>query len=387
MNIVLLSNTMGRGGAEMQIKDYALRLVALGHRVLVVSMLPFEDFEAELNAGMVETATLGMSKGKLSAAGLPRLVGALVRFRPDVVHAHMFAAIFASRLARAVLEPLRLAGLKRPVMIGTSHAPFERAPRRYLAYRLTEPFSDLWTNVCREGIVAHERSRAVKPGRGILTTNGIDVQRFRPDAKVRAAKREELGVDADTFLWLSVGSFRDDQKDYPNLLRAAAELGDGRKWRLAIAGGGVLLDEMVTLARELGIAGRVEFLGLRSDVLELMQASDGFVLGSWFEAMPIVLLEAIACGLPCVATDVGQNADIVAAGAGMIVPFRNSSALSAAMQSVQSAAEVELRAMGERARAHAVAAFSLDGVVRGWEARYLELARAAAHARAEKGMA
>lgn len=375
MKIVLLSNAMGRGGAEMQIKDYAVRLVARGHAVAVVSMLPFEDFEDELRAGGVETLSLDMTKGKASGVALGRLVAFLLRFRPDVVHAHMFSAILASRVARALLGPFRLAGIEPPAVIGTSHAPFERAERRYLAYRLTDRFSDLWTNVCQAGIDEHARRRAVHKEHALFTSNGIDVDHFRPSPEARSAKRAELGVGDDTFLWLTVGSFRDDQKDYPNLLRAVARLSPEPRFRVAIAGGGVLEAQMKALAVELGVSDRVDFLGLRSDVLALMQASDGFVLASWFEAMPIVLLEAAACGLPGVVTDVGQNAAIVVEGTGFVVPSKDDAALAEGMKRLATCAPDARGEMGRRARAHAVEQFSLDVVVRAWERRYAETAR------------
>jgi glycosyltransferase involved in cell wall biosynthesis len=361
MNIVMLSNTMGRGGAEMQIKDYAVRLVRRGHRVLVISMLPFEDFEDELIAGGVATATLDMGRGKASATALGRLVALLVRFRPDVIHAHMFSAILASRIARAVMEPLRLAGHRRPAIIGTSHAPFEKWPRRYVAYRLTDPLGDLWTNVCQRGIDEHERQRAVRKGRGRLTSNGIEVAAFRPDAG-----------DGE-FLWLTAGSFRDDHKDYPNLVRAASKLDRSHEWRIAIAGEGLLLPDIQALVKSAGIEDRVMFIGLRSDVRELMQAADAFVLASWSEAMPIVLLESGASGLPAVVTDVGESAKIVPAGTGFVVPAKNADALASAMRRMQEMPAEERRSMGRAALDHVAKAFSLDVIVNGWEARYREI--------------
>lgn len=373
MRIVMLSNTMGRGGAEMQIRDYALLLVKRGHRVLVISMLPFEDFEDELRAGGVETATLEMGRGKASAKALAKLMKLLVAFRPDVVHAHMFAAIFASRIARAALEPLRVVGVQRPVIIGTSHAPFEKAPRRYLAYRVTHRLSDLWTNVCQRGIDEHEKQRAIPRGAGVLTSNGIDVDQFRADPGVRDTKRAELGVKQE-FLWLTAGSFRDDHKDYPNLMRAAALLDRAIPWRIAIAGVGDLLESTQALAAELGISDRVMFIGLRSDVPELMQAADAFVLASWSEAMPIVLLESSASSLPAVVTDVGQSAAIVAPGTGFVIPPKTPRALADAMTRMMTMTTEDRRAMGRAALAHVTRSFALEVIVQGWEERYRDLA-------------
>jgi hypothetical protein len=85
-----------------------------------------------------------------------------------------------------------------PVVIGTAHTPREGSRLRYAAYRLTEPFSDLWTCVCREGVERHEREGAVPRGRGLFTSNGIDVETFRPNPAVRRRKRLELGCDDGT---------------------------------------------------------------------------------------------------------------------------------------------------------------------------------------------
>lgn len=367
---------MGRGGAEIQVKDYALRLVSKGHRVLVVSMLPFEDFEDELRSGGVEVASLGMSKGRASVEGLSGFVKVVRAFRPDVIHAHMFAAIIASRTVRALLESARFIGTKPPAVIGTAHTPFEASSTRYLAYRMTERFSDLWTCVCREGLERHEHEHAVPTGQGVLTANGIDVKKFRPDSAARQKKREELGIDDDVFVWLAVGSFRDEQKDYGNVIRAfgLAREKSIRPTRLLIAGHGLLLEEKRRLARELGLAEAVEFLGLRADVDLLMQACDAFVMGSAWEAMPLVLLEAGASGLPAVVTDVGQNADLVV-DPSYIVPPKSAVALASAISKLMDLPDAERVSLGERTRSLVERTYDLDVIVEEWVRRYAEVLR------------
>jgi glycosyltransferase involved in cell wall biosynthesis len=372
--VLLMCNTMGRGGAEIQVKDYALRLVRRGHRVLVVSMLPFEAFDDELQAGGVEVASLGMTKGTASPTALVELVRLIRRFRPEVIHAHMFAAILAARTARAILESRRLFGERPPAVIGTAHTLFEASRLRYAAYRLTDPFSDLWTCVCREGVERHEREGAVPRGRGLFTSNGIDVKTFRPNPGARQRKRLELGCDDATFVWLAVGSFWTEAKDYSNVLRAfaLASKGKSQPTRLVIAGHGTLLDEKKRLAEDLGLGRTVDFLGLRSDVDELMQASDAFVMGSAREAMPLVLLEAGASALPAVVTDVGANADLVLERR-FVVPPKNAEALASAMKMLMSLSDADRRDLGARTREHVAGNYDLEVIVSEWERRYGEV--------------
>lgn len=362
---------MGRGGAEIQVKDQAIELARRGHSVDVVSLLPFEDFEGELRSGGVRTSTLGMTKGRGSARALAKLIRYIRQAAPEIVHAHMFSAIMATRLAGGVLGAGRALGRRGPVVIGTTHTPFETSRLRYLAYRLSDPLSDMWTCVSREGIDIHEQSGAVRRGNGLLTPNGVDVRRFAPDSAVRAAARHALGVKDETFVWLAVGSFRDEAKDYDTLLGSFAVAARGaRSWRLVIAGSGALLESKKLLAQRLGIADRVDFLGLREDVAGLMQAADGFVMASAWEAMPMVLLEAAASALPSVVTDVGQNREIVLPQTGHVVPAKNIDALASAMSELAGKSSAERLAMGQKAREHVVRVYDLARIVDGWEERY-----------------
>ncbi|AKV01153.1 Glycosyltransferase [Labilithrix luteola] len=375
MKIVLLINTMGRGGAEMQVRDVALRLARRQHEVSVISLLPFEEFEEELRAGGVRTATLGMSKGKASGRALYGLVRLLRRIRADVVHAHMYSAIIAARLARMVMGMTRPFRMAVPALIGTSHATFEVSSLRYAAYRATDRFGDLWTCVSREGLEHHVEKGAVSRDRALVVPNGIDIEAFEADDALRHRVRAQFRLDDASFVWLSVGSFRDEAKDYGNLLRAFQRVcRTSSKARLLIAGEGILLDDKKLLARELGVAENVDFLGLRRDVDALMHAADAFVLASAWEAMPVVLLEAAASGLPAVTTDVGQTRDIVNDDTGIVVPPRDDAALAEAMSRLMGLDARCRRELGNAARNHVGRDFSLDRIVDVWEQQYERLA-------------
>ena len=148
--------------------------------------------------------------------------------------------------------------------------------------------------------------------------------------------RSEIGLRPDDLIVGTVGRFH-AQKDYPTFLRAFAEL-----CRIAPTAHAVMVGvnvttanrDLVHLVQHLGISDRVHMLGLRLDIQSILPGLDLFVLASAFgETCPAVLIEAMACGVPCVATDVGDSARIVG-DTGKIVPARNAAALAAACAEV-----------------------------------------------------
>jgi len=368
MRILYVVNQMARGGVEIQLRDRAAALVRRGHTVAVVSMMRFLDFEQSLEDAGVETAALGLDDRWSAPRALVRFAGVLRRFRPDVVHSHLFWATLFARTVRVIPPAFR--GPWR-VLVCSSHAQKEESSSRYVAYRLTSPLGDAWTSVTREGIAVHEAHGAIAPGTARWTPNGVDIGRYRQDDTARTEAREELAV-GNAFVWLALGSFRDETKDYSTMLDAMARV-SGQSL-LLIGGEGRLLEEKRALANRLGIAQRVRFLGLRSDVERLLQAADGYVLSSQTEAMPNVLLQASASALPVVTTDVGEASAIVEDGrGGVVVPRRNPQRLADAMRHVETLDPSTRRRMGEVGRARVAEQFDFDRVVNRWVALYEEL--------------
>ncbi len=366
LRILLVVNDMGYGGAEVQVAELARRYARAGHVVKVVALVRFIDLEPWIREAGVETEALGMHYGRLRPADLWRWSRTVRAFRPDVVHAHLSASILVARVGRLLAQV--------PVVVSTSHAPFELPPRRYPMFRVTDRLDDLWTNVCREGVRTFVAERAVSARKAELASNGIDLARFAPSADVRARVRAEMGAGEDELVWLTVGSFRSEQKDYDNLLHALAlVLRSQPHVRAWLAGEGALLPEKQRLAERLGIADHVRFLGLRKDVHDLMRAADGFVMGSAWEAFPIVLLEASASALPIVTTDVGDNGRIVGPEGGILVPPKSAERLADAMIEVGRRSAAERHAMGQAGRARVEREFEMTRVADRWVERYRAL--------------
>jgi glycosyltransferase involved in cell wall biosynthesis len=200
--------------------------------------------------------------------------------------------------------------------------------------------------------------------------NGVDVENWRPDATVRENLRRELGLES-YFLWFAAGRL-ESVKDYPTLLRAI--VGTPGPAQLVIAGTGPLQPELTQLASQLGVTPRVRFLGFEPDLRRWMQAADGFVLSSRWEGLPMALLEAAACALPAVATDVPGTREVVVDGqTGLVSAPGDASDLCNAMTAMMRMTPTERAAIGQRARQRVVNHFSLETVLDRWEALYNDL--------------
>ncbi len=363
--VVLLTTNLAHGGAETQVAHLALGLRARGWEVSVISLLPLSAFEKELVSSGVGVFSLAMQPGRPSLGGLVRMALLLRRLRPQVLHGHMFHANLLARTIRAVCPV--------PVVVSTVHSLMDISrdsadPRlRDWIYRVTDPLSEVTIAVCEAGA---ERSVSAKlaPRRKLrVIYNGVDTERFHPDDELRGNVRAGLGT-GDEFVWLAVGRLM-WKKGYENMIEAFARQDKGL---LLIAGEGEQEAELRSLTEKTG--ANVRFLGFRRDVPELMNAADAFLLSSVVEGLPLVLLEAGACGLPCVATDVGGVREIVLDGSnGYVAPAGDPKELARRIASMMSLTAAERRQMGSIARQRAVTHFDLKAVAEHWDQLYREL--------------
>jgi len=247
------------------------------------------------------------------------------------------------------------------------------------------------------------RTRFVSVSRGadgVLDSWGVDQRwRYRVPNGVALPERwtsretrdlrRELGVPEEALLITMVANFH-PIKGHPELIRALALLPKptspptqkGRATRamssspeawLCLVGDGRLLDHCRSLASDLGVAGRVVFAGHRGDIPRILQASDIFVLNSKSEGMSNALLEAIAAGLPCIATGVGGNPEVVADGVnGFLVPPNDAPALARRLAVLIQDPELR-RVMGARSDEKARREFSFESMVAKTEAIYDEI--------------
>jgi len=164
--------------------------------------------------------------------------------------------------------------------------------------------------------------------------NGINYTSYQ-GIQEKGTVRRKLGFDPKRKYLICVARFH-PVKDHATLLRGFACIAQkSPNVDLLLAGDGPLRQELESLCQQLGVEQRVQFLGIRSDVADLLQAADCFVLTSLSEAASLTLLEAMAAGLPVVVTNVGGNPEIVRNHIdGLLVPRHNDSALADALQTL-----------------------------------------------------
>jgi len=240
--------------------------------------------------------------------GVSRHMAAAIRERDlDIVHAHQYSPFFYAALAKALCWG-------RPKLILTEHGrhyPDKVSPvRRAVNRLLLDQLADAVTACCHFSAEGLSRTDGFAGKRIEVIENGIEVDRYGPAADQQKLK-ESLGLEPHRVYIIHVARHH-PVKDQPTLLRGfAACATDLPRVDLLMVGDGPLRGELEQLAVELRIPNRVKFLGIRTDIPDLMRAADVFALTSVSEAASLTLLEAMASGLPAVVTNVGGNPEIV----------------------------------------------------------------------------
>jgi glycosyltransferase involved in cell wall biosynthesis len=295
-------------------------------------------------------------------------------FRPHIVHTHTAKAGALGRLA--VLGP----GRRRPIIVHTYHGHvldgyFGTAATT--VYRTIERslalFSDRLIGVSQATVDDLVRLRVAPRERFSVIPLGLQLERFLAlDAEPVTETRERIGVEPGEVVALYTGRLV-AIKNLGMLLRAvAAARGAGARLRLVVLGDGELRPELENLAGELGMAGAVDFLGYRTDVLPYLAAADLAVLSSNNEGTPVALIEAAAAGRPVVGTDVGGVRDVIARGAGRIVARGDVAALAGVLAELAGDAALR-RDLGAVAREHVRARYAGDRLLADVDALYCEL--------------
>ena len=348
MKILLIITGLGMGGAEHVVANLADELVRLGHMVKV-AYLTGEVMVSPKNHD-IELIPIRMSGSKDFIKAYFKLRKIVKKFKPDVVHSHMFHSNIISRLLRL--------SIRLPNLISTVHSTNEGGNFRMLCYRLTDSLANITTNVSDEAVDTYIGKKAVKPGRMVCIPNGIDTEKFCFNAESREKKRADLSI-SDKKIILCVGRL-DKPKDYPNLFSAIKLLKESRQdFKVFIAGDGPLHKKLNELSKELDIDAYISFLGIRRDIKELMSAADIYAISSAWEGLPMVILEAMACERFIVATDCGGISGVIGSE-GFVVEPRDNVLLAKALNKALNLSDDERSSIGALARKRIINNYSLN---------------------------
>jgi glycosyltransferase involved in cell wall biosynthesis len=360
--VLWLIKGLGPGGAERLLVDHARLAGCDALSFAVAYLLPWKEHLAP------ELAALGVATHCLDVRSVadPRWVYRLRQLvrtsHIDVVHAHSPALASCARLALRTCRP-------RPALVYTEH-------NRWPSYRAATRVANRATIGLDDATIAVSDDVRASMGRAgdktQVLTHGVDVDRIRAQRAERGAVRAELGVPIGETLVVTVANLRAG-KAYGDLLTAARQVLDiGEPFVFVAAGQGPQESELRALHDHLGLGDRFRFLGYVENASRLTAAADLFVLASVHEGLPVAVMEALALGVPVVATRAGGVPELVESGSsGLLVEPGHPDQLAAA---IRAAAEPGTRTRLAEGAARRGSALDARPSVERLDRMYLELA-------------
>jgi glycosyltransferase involved in cell wall biosynthesis len=361
------------GGAEMMLLKLLTEMRSSHFRPVVVSLGGRGAIGSRIESLGVPVHALGLGPGNSSAIGLWRLRCLLKQARPSLVQGWMYHGNLAASVAdltrttrvpviwnvRQSLDDLsrEKASTARVIRAG---ALLSRLPQRIIF--------NSQRSVVQHAAIGYSTRRTV------VIANGFDCEVFKPSTDARLRLRKELGVAADTVLVGLIARFH-PAKDHQTFFRAAALLSaryPDVHYVLAGQGMDTGCAPITIILEASGVSDKTHLLGERQDVQAITAALDIASLSSRTEAFPNVVGEAMAAGVPCVATDTGDTASIIG-NLTALVPVGNADALAAGWAGLIERGAEGRRALGSCCRERILTNFSLSGMAAAYIKLYREL--------------
>ena len=329
MRVMHVITGLGAGGAE----GFLVRLLQASsatHQAVVVSLMDRGVYGETIETLGIPVHTLSMSRQFPNPLALRKLILLIRSEKPEIIISWMYHANVLTGLASWFVP-------ERPLVWTIHHANLDHTLNKRRTLRLVRWSAPL-SRRCKAVVYVSESSRSLHeavgyPAKlGAVLPIGLDGEVFRPDARAREVLRREWGWEPEACV-LGLLARVDPLKNQPGFLRAAGLAARvNPALRFILAGEGTVPGNptLVALAAANGLRERVRFLGPRSDIPAVINGLDAVVSSSLGESFPTVLGEALCCGKPCLATDVGDSAVIVGPH-GRIIPPGNDQALAEAM--------------------------------------------------------
>jgi glycosyltransferase involved in cell wall biosynthesis len=362
-SITFLITSLNGGGAEKQLQHLACGLKNRGWIVSVIAMIYPDNTAIAINLAKAEIPIhyLGMKRGKSQISAIFKLTSLIRQINPDIVHSHMVHANILARITRLFCKMKRL--------ICTAHSINECHGKRALKflYRITDSLADLTTHVSSQAADKYVLEKIVTKKRMRYIPNGIPIKDYSFSQMARNKLRLDLGIE-NKFVWITVARM-EPPKDFFTLL-AAFRNHCAYDSILLLVGDGVQRPQIEEYVREFELQERVKLLGFRTDVPELLSASDAFALSSEWEGLPLVVGEAMSIGLPVVSTNNGGQIEFVLdKETGFLVPVGDIVAFGQKMSEIERMSSHQREQYSKNAQEH-VKNYDIERIIDLWEKVY-----------------
>jgi glycosyltransferase involved in cell wall biosynthesis len=357
LRVLFLARSLGYGGAERQLVELARALSKRGLEILVACFYDPGPLAEELRHAGVDVVSLGKRGRWDTRRFLRSLVSLVGRTRPDILHSYLPEP-------NLVAASLKLRYPRQRIVWGVRASNMDFAEYGFvsrLSFAATIAMSRIPELIIANSVAGatYHVSRGYPADRLQVIPNGVDTSRFRPDPIRREGLRRALGVDAASLLIGHVGRI-DVMKDHATLLRAAQRFAseDSSARFLCVGTGSAAYEhEIRALSEHLGLSRILTWMPPRPDTESVYNACDVVTSSSAFgEGFPNVIAEAMACGVPCVVTDVGDSRLVVGED-GLTVPPKRPDLLAQAWSGLFGQLSESLSA---RCRNRIVENFSVD---------------------------
>lgn len=317
------------GGTEHMLLAYLKNSRSRELRHIVCTLHDRGELRQEFKDAGIEVVSLGV-RGKIDYPfAMSKFASLLKQLKPDVVHSYLLKE---SLIARPVCKTLGI-----ELICGKRDTDRGKSAWKVTLDRMTIGMCGLNISNSIAG-VAELRSYGVPEGKVICIPNGKDISKFEADVS-RGEARKRLGLSQGIILGCIARLYEFKGQEYA--IRAMPEIlgvknsGKHKEIKLVLVGDGEARNRLEKLVQSLGLESSVVFLGERKDIPELLRAFDIFVFPSLREGMPGALMEAMASGLPAVATDIDGNRELIINGKnGLLVPVKSPGAIARAVGSL-----------------------------------------------------
>lgn len=353
------------GGAEMVLYNLIKGLNKDKFEPIVVSIIPIGEIGEKIQSLGIKVLSLN-ARFRYNPLIILKLALIFHKAKPKILHSHLFHADFLGRVIGKIY--------KVPVIISTIHSTYLGGFWANKLLQITNNLTDVVTVVSQKIGAEMINLKAVSSDKLRVIYNGIDLNVFFRQNEERKNKiRKDIGIQENEKVLISVGRLA-KEKGYLYLIEAIKILKEeGFDIKLLIIGEGGERHKLERKIKELDLENNILLLGKKENIADYLSTFDVFILPSLWEGFSVVILEAMACELPIIATSVGGVPEIVQDGySGFLVPTKDPLALAGKIDYVFHLSLEQRGALGRNGRRIVEKSFSLEKMIRNYEKLYEE---------------